>query len=292
MAKYTFGEIAGLNVGAHFKDRAALREAGIHLALVAGIDGNPKTGASSIVLNGGYIDDVDLGKEILYTGHGGNDPNSKRQIADQSWDASGNKALIVSELKGLPIRVTRGYKHKSTFSPRTGYQYGGLYRVINHFEDTGRDGYKICRYQLEKITDFDFIQDIEKEEELPEGKKYTERIPTSTLRIVRDTDLSKKIKELYDFQCQICRIRISVRDVPYAEAAHIRPLGKPHNGSDSPGNILCLCPNHHVMFDKGAFTIDDDLSLIGISGELFVKNNHIIEKENLIYHREHIFIND
>lgn len=292
MAKYTFGNIAGLTEGAHFKDRAALREAGVHLALVAGIDGSPKTGASSIVLNGGYIDDVDLGKEILYTGHGGNDPNSKKQIADQSWDASGNKALIVSELKGLPIRVTRGYKHKSTFSPLTGYLYGGLYRVINHFEAIGKDSYKICKYQLEKITDFDFVQDIEKEAELPEGKKYTERIPTSTLRIIRDTDLSKKIKELYDFKCQVCGTRISVRDVPYAEAAHIRPLGKPHNGSDSPGNILCLCPNHHVMFDKGAFTIDDDFSLIGISGELFVKNNHIIEKENLIYHREHIFIND
>jgi putative restriction endonuclease len=293
MAKYTFGEIAGLSEGTHFNDRAALREAGVHLALVAGIDGNPKIGASSIVLNGGYIDDLDLGKEILYTGHGGNDPNSKRQIADQSWDASGNKALIVSELKGLPIRVTRGYKHKSTFSPLTGYQYGGLYRVTNHFEDIGRDGYKICRYRLEKMTEFDFAQDIEKDgKELPKGKKYTERIQTSTLRIVRDTDLSKKIKELYDFRCQICGTRISVRDVPYAEAAHIRPLGKPHDGADKPGNIICLCPNHHVMFDKGVFTINDDFSLIGISGELFVNNKHFIDRENLMYHREHIFIND
>ena len=33
------------------------------------------------------------------------------------------------------------------------------------------------------------------------------------------------------------------------EAAHIRPLGAPHNGPDTLDNTLCLCPNHHVPFD-------------------------------------------
>jgi hypothetical protein len=33
------------------------------------------------------------------------------------------------------------------------------------------------------------------------------------------------------------------------EAAHIRPLGAPHNGPDTWDNTLCLCPNHHVPFD-------------------------------------------
>ena len=27
--------------------------------------------------------------------------------------------------------------------------------------------------------------------------------------------------------------------------------------------MLCLCPNRHVMFDKGCFSIGDDFSLIG-----------------------------
>lgn len=27
--------------------------------------------------------------------------------------------------------------------------------------------------------------------------------------------------------------------------------------------MLCLCPNHLVMFDKGYFSIGDDFSIIG-----------------------------
>jgi len=43
---------------------------------------------------------------------------------------------------------------------------------------------------------------------------------------------------------------------PYAEAAHIRALGLPHNGPDVLENLLCLCPNDHVRFDAGAIYID------------------------------------
>ena len=46
------GEIPGVKEGNLFINRKALRAAGIHLAIMAGIDGNPRTGATSIVLNG------------------------------------------------------------------------------------------------------------------------------------------------------------------------------------------------------------------------------------------------
>lgn len=52
--KYAFGEVIGINEGGKFPCRAELREAGIHLVLMAGIDGNPKEGESSIVLNGEF----------------------------------------------------------------------------------------------------------------------------------------------------------------------------------------------------------------------------------------------
>lgn len=77
----------------------------------------------------------------------------------------------------------------------------------------------------------------------------------------------------------------------YAEAAHINPLGKPHNGPDVEGNILCLCPNHHVMFDNGVFTIADDLALMGINGNLKVLDMHKINVKNVVYHRNHKCIN-
>ena len=52
------------------------------------------------------------------------------------------------------------------------------------------------------------------------------------------------------------------------------PLGRPHNGPDTFDNLLCLCPNHHFLFDVGAFGIGDDLSLIGMNGALAVNPKH------------------
>ncbi|WP_373564612.1 HNH endonuclease [Sphingobacterium sp. E70] len=64
-------------------------------------------------------------------------------------------------------------------------------------------------------------------------------------------------------------------------------LGTPHNGHDSSDNLLCLCPNHHVMFDKGSFSIKDDLELMGeVSGKLFLHPSHKLNNKNLKYHRE------
>ena len=114
-----------------------------------------------------------------------------------------------------------------------------------------------------------------------------ERRPTTILRVVRDTRQAQKIKELYDFRCQVCSTRLETAIGPYAEAAHIRPLGEPHNGPDTPDNIICLCSNHHVLFDKGAFSVEDDLKLIGLVGQLHIANGHVISRDSLKYHREH-----
>ena len=74
---------------------------------------------------------------------------------------------------------------------------------------------------------------------------------------------------------------------PYAEAAHIRPLGAPHDGPDVPETILCLCPNHHVLFDHGGVIVGADLALIGAKGRLTVHPKHLIGAEHLRYRREH-----
>jgi len=78
---------------------------------------------------------------------------------------------------------------------------------------------------------------------------------------------------------------LKLKNSIYAEGAHIRPLARPHNGPDIVENILCLCPNHHVLFDGGGFGINDDFSLLGIDGKLYVHNNHPIDIQYLKYHR-------
>ncbi len=69
--------------------------------------------------------------------------------------------------------------------------------------------------------------------------------------------------------------------------------GEPHNGPDVLENLLCLCPNHHVLFDKGTFTVNEDFSIIGLSdySKLTVnRHEHSIGKEFIEYHRDHCYI--
>ena len=81
----------------------------------------------------------------------------------------------------------------------------------------------------------------------PDEVAPPERILVETYRILRDTELARKIKKLHKNECQLCGTTITLQDgTSYSEAHHICPLGTPHNGPDVAGNILVLCPNHHV----------------------------------------------
>jgi hypothetical protein len=73
---------------------------------------------------------------------------------------------------------------------------------------------------------------------------------------LRNTLLAAEIKRRYQNTCQVCRERVQLATCTYAESHHIKPMGSPHNGPDVEGNILVVCPNHHVMLDRGALVID------------------------------------
>ena len=77
------GPAVDVEVGTVFQTRMELSRAGVHRPSMIGIAGTGKTGAESIVMNGGYEDDEDLWEYIIYTGQGGNDPVTKRQVASQ-----------------------------------------------------------------------------------------------------------------------------------------------------------------------------------------------------------------
>ncbi|KAF8416476.1 PUA-like domain-containing protein, partial [Boletus edulis BED1] len=115
-------------------------DSAVHRAVMAGICGNHRDGAYSIVLSGSY-GNKDKGDVIIYTGAGGRKrwtdaypPKYLRvgpQIFDQSWDDPPNRALIVSSLTTNPIRVIRSWKCPSEYAPVKGYRYDGLYTVTN-----------------------------------------------------------------------------------------------------------------------------------------------------------------
>jgi len=227
MATRHFGHVSGVPSGRVFADRQALSDARVHGPTMAGIWGTPDDGASSIVLSGGYEDDIDQGDVIVYTGHGGNDPTTRRQIADQEL-TKGNLALAKSGVDGLPVRVPRGSRLESPYAPASGYRYDGLYRVESYWSETGRSGFRIWRYRLIREThDAEPSPNQETDRDaLPGATGPASRAETMVQRIIRNTRVAQYVKELHDHHCQVCGSRLETPAGPYSEGAHILSGGR------------------------------------------------------------------
>ena len=300
-----FGAIDGVPVGATFSDRVALSRAGVHRPTQPGISGSTDgEGADSIVLSGGYGDDAFDGETILYTGQGGRDAAANRQVRDQPWNAY-NAALARSIVTGRPVRVAR----KVEADGERVYRYEGLYRVETHRRAEGQDGYAIWQYVLTRlpvaearawgetwpgdaaptplVTEGDDVPGIATDD--PAAYGPTPRTEVVVQRLVRDTPAARRVKRLHDHRCQLCGTRVDTPAGPYVEAAHVRPLGQPHDGPDVPENLLCLCPNCHVRFDLGAVAVADDGTLLGLPGTLRTVRGHRVDAAHLAYHRDRIF---
>ena len=109
-----------------------------------------------------------------------------------------------------------------------------------------------------------------------------QRSLTQTYRVIRDTELTRKLKALQKNACQLCGkvLRLSNGE-SYSEAHHIQPLGRPHDGPDVAANIVVLCPNHHVLLDYGAVRLDRK--------RLRAVQGHAIGTNYLDYHNRSIF---
>jgi hypothetical protein len=70
----------------------------------------------------------------------------------------------------------------------------------------------------------------------------------------RDNKTIALLKILRGFKCQICNQSILKKNGLYIEAAHLIPKNK--KGTETPDNIILLCPNHHKEFDWGDTIID------------------------------------
>lgn len=110
-----------------------------------------------------------------------------------------------------------------------------------------------------------------------EDAELPERRQTLVERIIRDTATARDLKKKHRDRCQICGLALEMaKGCTYSEAHHIRPLGAPHNGPDTVGNILVLCPNHHALCDFRAIRLDM-VSLHRVPG-------HIIDESHVEYH--------
>jgi putative restriction endonuclease len=252
---------------------------------MAGIWGRESEGACSIVLSGGYEDDIDDLNYIRYTGQGGQDKPGGKQVKDQEY-IRGNKALVLSSKYNLPVRVIRGFQIPN--GPDTGYRYDGLY-YVNKFERIkGQSGYYICRFHLSSEKEIEKLEN-ELKPTLKSDYKRTERASATVNRLKRNIKLSEEIKKIYDYKCQICDIYLKTPYGGIAIGAHIKGLGKPHNGPDVIENMMCLCPNHHEQFDDYGYYIDPEtLEIKGLENyeekKIIINKKHKIDKDLLDYH--------
>jgi len=282
-----FGEIENVKVGQIFENRDALSKARIHGPTMAGIWGRENEGACSIVLSGGYEDDIDDLNYILYTGQGGQDRPGGKQVANQEF-VKGNKALVLSHKYNLPVRVSRGHQIKN--GPNKGYRYDGLY-YVNRFERIkGKSGFYICRFHLSSEKGIEKLE-TELKSTLKTDYKRTERKSATVNRLKRNVKLSEEVKKLYEYKCQVCNTYLKTPYGGIAIGAHIKGLGNPHNGPDVIENMICLCPNHHEQFDDYGYYIEPDtLEIKGLEGfegkKITINKKHKIDNELLRYHSD------
>ena len=295
-----FGPVPGIVPGHEFANRLELWGAGVHRQTQAGISARQGEGAESIVLSGGYEDDEDFGTVIIYTGRGGRSAETNQQVADQTLTRA-NCELARNVLTGLPVRVTR----KVTEAGRSFYRYAGLFRISSYWAGPGKSGHQVWRFRLEMLPELEEAAEVDRQPAVgtqaalfPAASEAQEptaaygpapRRESTTQRLVRDTAVTHRVKVLHDYHCQVCATQLRSAAGSYAEAAHIRPLGAPHHRPDIMANVLCLCPNHHVLLDLGSFGIADDGLLLGLSGRLIFHKKHLIEPNFLAYHRAHFY---
>jgi len=271
-SEMSFGHIDGTKEGQVFANREELGLSGIHTPPQAGIWGRQNEGSASIVLSGGYADDIDDGDYILYTGQGGQDKPGGTQVRDQQFTL-GNKALQLNKEYHLPLRVTRGYQVEH--GPEEGYRYDGLYYVTDYERVKGKEGFFVCRFHLQKEGGSIINDDIEHPISPSERVQYTGN------RVKRNVSFAEQIKDLYDNTCQVCKVflKTPTEGVGISEAAHIKAIGKPHNGPDTKANMICLCPNHHAQFDRYSFYIEPEtLEIVGLDE---------FKRQSITIHKKH-----
>jgi putative restriction endonuclease len=224
---------------------------------------------------------MDLDDEVVYTGEGGRDANTRQQVADQVM-TGGNAALKNGHVDGLPVRVFR----------KTGvgndYRYDGLYYVEDYWpERRATHGFRIFRYRLVKAASGGTIAPPP-----PPPAGAPPRVPTTVQRIVRSTAVANRVKSVHGHRCQICGETIQLPDGSrYSQAAHIRPLALPDNGLDVESNDLCLCPNDHIRFDEGALYVEANGDVMdavsgAVVGQLRTTRFHQPDPAQLAYHRK------
>lgn len=130
-----------------------------------------------------------------------------------------------------------------------------------------------------------------------DGNGKPTRVKTVVERIVRNTSIIKQLKTDTNNKCQVCGSRLLIGDGKYySEGHHLKKLGSIHQGPDVVGNVIILCPNHHVEFDLGTIAINlKTMRLVHmdpnnpIHNKPLAYNRNNLDMEYIKYHYENLY---
>lgn len=138
----------GLEVGQWFPIRLSALYYGAHGASQAGISGDTKNGAYSVVVSGLYDElDRDMGDVLYYSGSGSHDNEDPKTHAPST---NQTRTLHASLRTQKPVRVLRN-KSKHRFAPTDGIRYDGLYVVISMHRPKNSRGGLYEQFRLERL---------------------------------------------------------------------------------------------------------------------------------------------
>lgn len=157
----------------------------------------------------------------------------------------------------------------------------------NNLFKVNNSAYKNKRVNKNNMRDLNSIR----------GNIVPHRQTIAVKRIDRKQNLVQGLKTLYNNECQICRNRVEIGlNEHYSEVHHVKPLGNHHGGPDIIQNMIVLCPNCHVLFDRGAIGINIlNMTVMHCNTNNLLNGKsitlrHKINHEFLQYHNENIYL--
>ena len=121
-----------------------------------------------------------------------------------------------------------------------------------------QNNHKLANEIIQSLLDAHFPSSFHEDILHAIGIDYPLQVPTAQRR---DPNFRAKILKAYEYKCAICGFDVKLRNQPVAlEASHIK--WHQAEGPDTEVNGLALCSLHHKLFDRGAFTLSDQLKVL------------------------------
>ena len=132
---------------------------------------------------------------------------------------------------------------------------GGFHEDIAHELQNNR---RLASDIIQSLLDAHFPSSFHEDILQAVGIEFPFQISTPQ---TRDPNFRAKILKAYEYKCAICGFDVKLRNQPVAlEASHIR--WRQAEGPDTEVNGLALCSLHHKLFDRGAFTLSQELEVL------------------------------